>query len=587
MGAFLLTDSGNQYYYDPALELFREMGFSSPERLQIGGRTLYVYSKMATGENNIRSDGNCTIVSVGTPIYKSKNYSDSLTTLLKDYETNNLSFDQLSGQYSILFCRGDSVEILRDPLGCKHIFSDKNHHMLSSHMLPLCLCTDGPLHINKQAVYEKLLTGFIMPPDTLFEDILQIDGNVEKTINDAGDDIRFIHAPVNRPASVCPGNLSMCINEQAEGLRSYFESIKAYSRKGADIGLSGGYDSRLVLACLKQYTKEKIHLHSHSMENDHKNDLKIAKQMADYIGEPCNTISTKRLKNSDRPDEVLRKSILYFDGRSSFSIGGCGEVYTASYRTASTESTPFTLTGVGGELYRNVFDIGYRKIRFDWLMKNRVFSSAFSNAISKTLYSNLSEKIIDKAAARLLIDKHKRQLKSIAHRYYCEIMMPDGQGTALDAYNQVSCCIAPFLEPRIIAKGYEAIQFHQTGGEFEGKLINYIDPGLAVIPSSYGYPVGKRPIKAKIKEGIRTYVPTDVWNKLSDIIYKKKDKDDDASVLEEVYANSKTLMEAYSYLTALFPEINFNVLIRERENIRKVQFMAMTLYYFRERISVQ
>ena len=74
MGAFLLTDNGHQHDYTPALDLFQEMGFSQPEHLQIGGRTLYVYSKIATGENNIRSDGDYTIVSVGTPIYKNKNY---------------------------------------------------------------------------------------------------------------------------------------------------------------------------------------------------------------------------------------------------------------------------------------------------------------------------------------------------------------------------------------------------------------------------------------------------------------------------------------------------------------------------------
>lgn len=587
MGAFLLTDNREQYRYEPTLELFHEMGFSAPASLRVGGRTLYVFPKIATGESNIHTDGDWTIVSVGTPVYKGRDHAGSIKALLEDYKAGSLLYDRLIGQYTILICHSGTVEIIRDPSGSKHVFTDKGHHLLSSHMLPLCRCIEGPLHINRRAVYEKFLTGFIMPPNTLFEEVVQADKSVEETMNSAETGIRFVHRIAGGSAAHRSGKLSDCISEQADTLRSYFELLRESGRNGADIGLSGGYDSRLVLACLKKYTKGKLHLHSHSTENDHRNDLKIANQMAAYAGVPCHTVETKKLNHSDHTDDVLRKSVLYFDGRDSFSIGGCGEVYTAVYRAASTESTPFTLTGVGGELYRNVFDIGRRRIRFDRFMKNKVFSDAFFRAVSGSLYHDISTEITDRAAARLSVRKHDRQPKTIAHRYYCEIMMPDAQGNALDAYNQVSRCVAPFLEPGIIAKGYEAIPFHRSGGEFEGKLIRYIDPGLAAISSSYGYPVGQRPLRAKIKEGIRTFIPASVWNRLSALVYRKKDQNDDASILAEVYANNRTLESAYLFLVSLFPEISFPVLLRTRENIRKVQFIAMTFYYLKERISTQ
>ena len=585
MGAFFLTCDKREYRCDFALELFQEMGFSSPRSLQIGRWTLYVYSKMSSKENNIISDGDHTIVSIGTPIYKGRNYSDSLKTIFDDYLSTNISFEQLVGQYTIIICHKDEIKILCDPLGSKHVFTDQKSCVLSSHMLPLCHCMSGQLHINRQALYEKLLIGFIMPPDTLFEEIVQIDGSVQKKINEMNTGVSFIHTPKMKYPEVFSKDQKNCLNEQAAELHSYFESIKEYSRSGVDLGLSGGYDSRLVLACLKQYTKERMHLHSHSTENVHQKDLKIANQMAEYVGVPCHITKTKKLNHYNNIDDVLRKSVLYFDGRSSFSIGGCGEVYTASYRINSTEGTPFTLTGVGGELYRNIFDLGHSKIRFDWFMMKKVFSPLFSKAISESLYHDISKTIIEKAASRLSIDKHQKQSKIIAHRYYCEIMMPDGQGVALDAYNQISCCVAPFLEPSIIASGYSSIPFHHSGGEFEGKLIDFIDTGLAAIPSSYGYPIGKRPMKAKIKERVRTFIPVSAWNKLSLIVHSENDRHLES--MQELYANSETLKDAYSYMVKLFPEINFEVLIQSSENIRKIQFLAMTLYYLRERINVQ
>ena len=587
MGAIFAYNKNKIHSISPALDLFAEMGFSSPASFEFGSWVIEAFPKMVVPSPNYISINGYTLVSTGTPIYKGLDYTDSHNAILQDYLSNSIDYDQLIGQYTIMFCHEDIIEILCDPLGSKHLFTDQTHSMLSSHMLPICQCFDGDLHINRKAFYEKFLTGIIMPPNTLFDEIIQINQQEAERITHENVGIRFIQtSSINLPESRAKG-FEESIYEQADTLQHYFELLSIPGKDGIDIGLSGGYDSRLVLACLHKFHNGKIHLHSHSTENVHQKDLTIAKQMAEYVGVPLHTVPTKKLKNSDHIDDVLRKSVLYFDGRSSFSIGGCGEVYTASYRKESTEGTQLTLTGVGGELYRNVFDIGFRNIRFSQFMEEKVFSQSFRKAISDELYHELIKDIISRAAVRLGIDQNSKQPKTIAHRYYCEIMMPDGQGNAIDVYNQVSCCIAPFLKPQIISKGYEAIPFHHTGGEFEGQLIDHIDSGLAEIPSSYGYPIQKRPVKAKIKEGIRTYIPSSIWNYLSSTINRKSHKTDESANPEELYANNETLKEAYSYMTGLFPEINFTYLHQSGEEIREVQFIAMTLYYLRERINVQ
>lgn len=587
MGAFFICNKNNITNPNFGLEMFAEMGFASPESFDIGTWKIYAFPKMALSISNTISDNGCTLISTGTPIYKGLNYSDSLRSLLQDFQFESIDTEQLIGQYTILFCRGNTIEILCDPLGSKHLFTDKNHDMLSSHMLPICQCFTSDLHINRKAFYEKLLTGIIMSPNTLFEEITQIDKQEQRYITRENIGISFIQT-TNFPISESRArNISECLAEQSNTLREYFKLLNKAGKDGIDIGLSGGYDSRLVLACLHKFNNEKIHLHSHATENVHRDDLMIAKEMAEFVGLPCHTVTTRKLGNSEHVDEILRKSILYFDGRSSFSIGGCGEVYTASYRKESTEGTPFTLTGVGGELYRNVFDIGFRNIHFGRFLEEKVFSMSFRKAISDELYQKIKDDIIGRAATKLGVEKQKKLSKAVAHRYYCEIMMPDGQGTAIDAYNQVSCCIAPFLEPKVIAKGYEAIPYHHSGGEFEGKLIGFIDSGLAAITSTYGYPIGKRPVKAKIKERMRTFIPPSLWNRLADVSSKRKNSFRIDSALEELYANSQMLKEAYTYLTEMFPEINFNLLLHSNEDIRRLQFIAMTIYFFRGRLMAE
>lgn len=585
MGGFFVYNKTKIYNVEPALELFDEMGFTAPNSIEIGEWKIYAYPKMAAKEPNILFNDEYALVSAGTPIYKGQDYKSSLKSLLLDYISGNVHYEQLIGQYTILFCHENTIEVMKDYLGCKHVFVDKNHNMLSSHMLPICKCYEGNIHINRRAFYEKLLTGIIMPPNTMFEEIIQIDKCIATEITEECIGIKFTQVSGFRDNESHKKTEKQCINDQIKNLRRYFSLLHNAGKDGIDIGLSGGYDSRLVLACLNKFNNNKIHLHSHSTENVHQKDLKIANQMADYVGVSCHTVPTKKLSHCDHVDEILRKSILYFDGRSSFSIGGCGEVYTALYRIESTEKTPLTMTGVGGELYRNVFDLGFNNLRFDRFIENKVFSQNSRKAIPETEYKAIRNDIVERTAARLGIDLWEKQSKDIAHRYYCEIMMPDGQGVALDAYNQVSCCVAPFLEPTIITKGYEAIRFHHSGGEFEGKLIGCIDPGLAAIPSSYGYPIGKRPLKAKIKETLRTYIPYSLWGRLATVMKKKVAFSID-SALNELYANSELLKEAYRFMTELFPEVQFTYLLHSSEEIRMLQFISMTLYMLKERIKV-
>lgn len=584
MGAFFICNENTIHNPNQALDMFAEMGFASPASVLVGAWRIYAYPKMALSASNIVSDKEYTLVSAGTPVYKGLDYSDSLTSLLQDFRFGSIDMKQLIGQYTLLFCHGGSIDVLCDPLGSKHLFTDLNHNMLSSHMLPVCQCLDGVLHINRKAVYEKFLTGIIMPPNTMFEEIIQIDKQEGERITRESKGIGFVQTAGFHVPESGTKTAGECLADQANTLRMYFEQLNNSGKNGIDIGLSGGYDSRLGLACLNKYSKVKIHLHSHSTENVHQKDLNIAKQMADYVGVPCHTVATKKLSHCENVDDILRRSVLYFDGRSSFSIGGCGEVYTAQYRKESTERTPFTLTGVGGELYRNVFDIGFRNIRFQRFLETRVFSRNFIKALPDQAYREVRDDIIRRSAERLGVDQHRRQSKTVAHRYYCEIMMPDGQGAALDAYNQVSCCVAPFLEPGIIAKGYEAIPFHHSGGEFEGELIDLIDPGLAAIPSSYGYPIGKRPLQAKIKERMRTFISPSAWEKLASKNIRKKADYNVENAMEEFCANSQILEEAYSFMVSLFPEIDFTFLLQSNEEIRKIQFVAMTIYLFMRRI---
>ena len=126
MGGFFVYNKTKICNVDPALELFDEMGFTSPKSIEIGEWHIYAFHKMVVEAPNIISSAGYTLVSAGTPIYKGHDYKSSLKSLLMDYTAGSIKYNQLIGQYTILFCHENTITILMDSLGCKHLFMDKN-----------------------------------------------------------------------------------------------------------------------------------------------------------------------------------------------------------------------------------------------------------------------------------------------------------------------------------------------------------------------------------------------------------------------------------------------------------------------------
>lgn len=586
MGAVLLcrTDAGAAE--EQAIALLTEKGFRGPAVFECGLWRIHALPKLASGRPNWIRSGDSMLVCAGTPVYKKLNDQDSIRCLLDDWLGDGLDLSMLAGQYTLLFCRDGHISILNDPMNTKHLFADTDTRIISSSFLAAVCGLHEKVHLDRPSVYEALLTGFIMRPGTLIKEVKQLtaedwdEGKAERY------GVSFLPNPTDfRQAEHAKTAREACIGVQTRTLLEWFGSLREAARNGIDLGVSGGYDSRLALACMNTCYPDRLHIHTHATGSVHSKDSAIATKMADAIGKTCHIVPTKPLTACDRVDDVLRESVLYFDGRTSFAIGGCGEVYTAEYRKRSTENTPMTVTGVGGELYRNVFSIGKKKIRLRSFLRGKVFSRAAQDALGPEIGAAAADRLAERIARRLDVDAGSRLPKAAAHRYYCEVMMPDGQGNAIDAYNQVSCCVAPFLEPGIIRSGYASIRFHGSGGDFEGDMIDRINHELASIGSSYGYPLNQRPASAKIKEALRSLMPAGVWEWLGDVRRKAAGKvPRSAADLEAICARSDVLGKALERMEALFPEISFGPLKQEDESCKRLIFMAMTIDLLAERI---
>jgi hypothetical protein len=280
------------------------------------------------------------------------------------------------------------------------------------------------------------------------------------------------------------------------------------------------------------------------------------------------------------------ENLHFFDGRTSFDIGGLSSTYTTKYRAQSTEGRGFTMTGVGGEVYRNNFSIAGKKIDMQEFLRDSVFNKFFDKAVPENA---IREKIktfhLKKAENRLSTTLKGKVEMLTVRRYYSELMMPEGQGAVIDAYNQVSRCIAPFIEPNIIKEAYKGLKYFGSGGEYEGAIIHYLDPSLAHINSIYGYPFDNISLRYKVKEWVRAHISTSVWDILAQL-RGRNSVDNDKAYLSRVCRKSMLLENALVHLKKLLPEVNYDKLLCGKSAASNVAYLAVVLYQWKDRLSV-
>ena len=161
------------------------------------------------------------------------------------------------------------------------------------------------------------------------------------------------------------------------------------------------------------------------------------------------------------------KICFFFDGRTSHDIGGFSATYTANYRLNATDRCMTTLTGVGGECLRNHFCVKGKSINADAFFDDVIFNSHFRKTAGEAVYRRIAEKHLSKCEQLLDVKLHGKVNRINLRRYYSEIMMPEGQGHVIDAYNLVSWCVAPFLDWQVLSVAYCGMPYLGYMGEYE------------------------------------------------------------------------------------------------------------------------
>lgn len=517
---------------------------------------------------------------VGTPLYRNNAIDTVFYSIVKDYAEENLDFGKIAGNFLIVFIKGTSLKILSDKTQQHHLFYDYQTEKVSFSFLSLVEYSRDALEINRYGVYEKLALGFNLDEDTIFKNIIRI--TPTNTHNIKGLSIEYLsdhNFPELSNIGFHDNGLTKSLEDQEEVLSEYFSLVdETFRAQQGDLGLSGGFDCRLLLALAENNLSKALHLHTHATKGVHEEQIKYAESLAECYRADLTIIETLPPSCLDEAalDEMLNENVNFFDARSARHIGAFSQTYTERYKCESMGPASYSLNGLGGEIYRDSYFAGKKTLSWDEWAERYLFlpgSKAIFPAEELEKISMKAKRIIKK---RLLWASDQYDIV-FTHSYYGLIKMPSCNGSVVSAYNKISPFLLPFLEYRNVIEAIKAIPYLGIGGRYQSMLISRISPKLSELPSHYGGSMSSLGVTYYSWALVKTLF-SERWR--SEILTRRLlNKSKLQSSAKEVcfVSNSLPLSKAVSAINAFDRRVKAKVAINENISKRNIIFLGFVL----------
>ena len=503
----------------------------------------------------------------------------TLEALLVDFE--NVKFDnaRLIGHYFIfIICNGKTF-LLNDGTSLITAYHDKNGSFLtSSFIIASSICKE--LTLSKQIVIENLITGGITGNDTLFSEIKRFSKNSVSVFPEI--DFNF---PVVKEETRSLKTRSQALEFQAEVLGNYLNDCKPLADEfGADTGLTGGFDSRLLLGCMKRHFNN-LQVHSH-FRSEPSIEYEIAKEIADgmKIRFVSPVVKSFKTYNEEELFILMESSYKFYDAQIRIHCNWNEEYNTLEYRLKVLNNKALGFHGIGGEQYRNADRLCLKSwdlkkwLRYKIIRRTggKVFTDQHTElALIDRMTSNIKEQL------GMSINKKRITLGDLK-RINNEVFTSSFRGARTSAENKLSFFLSPFADFHVSTSAYEIIPFLDCTNNFEIDLIKIISPVLASFQTNYGYSLkeGEPFRKYFVKTLFENFLPASTNWHIKEII-----KPGNPDSIQNKIKTSNLLRQCIRNVGDLDLPLNIEKLLTRQDNAPLVLSLGFFLEKFKSRLN--
>jgi asparagine synthase (glutamine-hydrolysing) len=464
----------------------------------------------ASGGTRIRLENGDFIVSTGAFFFREQKGLCALKSFYENFDTSNPNANETIGHFTILIKKREKIFYLTDQLSTCKIFHDISLRLFSTSFLVVSSLIDD-LTVNPQGCYEYAWNGVAFGERTFLnqvrivrpDHVLVIDGEVASV---QGTDLSL------RTAETAGFSLDDLVDFQLGGIRSVIRSYADLLGQRINLSMSGGYDSRLLLALLLEAGVRPC-LFTYGKADDP--EVRLVEAIAASENLPLEKIDKSEFGEPPHEQfhDIVCENMRLFDGWKVY-----GSIFEdgadALDRTERVANGHVKMNGSGGEIYRNFFylpDKKYSVRQVVWSFYSRYQSSWCTTAFQEDEYEqNIADSILSAIGlSRPLLDRTEVEMvyPLFRTRYWTarDVCVNLGFGPAL----------FPFMEPRAVAGSFDIPIKWKNHGLFEGRMIRRINPRLAAYPSSYGHSFATDPRLPTRAKYLSTYLRPPYLRKFS------------------------------------------------------------------------
>jgi hypothetical protein len=484
MGGFFLVCAGpNEDRADEVIRLqraFAELGFAPPEVVKEEGYLLAAYPKFHTRSVALKRYHNGDFGFVcGTCLCESGGLAD--VAVLHDGVTPRSPMsDQIMGQYAAVFKKNGRTEIKLDRFGGYHLFYNLDARIVCSSFFAICSVLHS-LTLSQHNTYEYVFNGVVSGNDTLFNEVKI--APIQATIVVGSYGLEIIRPPLPVTRMFASPRRDASLRESIALLDRYFSAVACSFGDRVRSALSGGYDSRLILAFLRRHgMKPSLYVYGRAPERD----VRLAAEIASREG-----FLLEAIDKDDRPIippteflETAHRNFIAADGYGYAGIFHNGAETEELARRVLGDT--IAIHGGGGEIFRNFFYLPDREYTINELLWS--FYSQFDPATctalfdSRNYYAGLERKVMDVLGS----DESalpRPAIEWLYHSFRCRAW----NGKVDSIASRYGFTAMPYLERSITEHASALPLCWKNHGAYEAELIRRVDSQLAGYPSGYGH----------------------------------------------------------------------------------------------------
>jgi len=492
VGGLFLVRTDDPDFADGAIASARAQfalhGFPTCAEKALPGWRLLHAPHIIGGPESLFEQGDDLVAVAGTLTFDGLIGRPALEALLAAAAPPELDWSRLGGQFAAIVRKAGRTFLLTDYFAAFQIFHDSGMRLFSTSLLAAAKAQPR-LSFDPQGLYEFAFNVFPIGNDTVFSELKTLGPD---TIVELGPDGAATHRVV-RPL---PDRAEdMPIEERIARHRDRLARVVGdHVRHFGDRSfcpLSGGLDSRLVLAALRaQGCRPGIFVYGPPGDSD----VEIAKAIGAAEGFGVEALDKEaRAVAPDAFAGIVERNFHEYDALPNF-----GELFengmNAAARDARHKGGALSASGGCGEIYRNFFFLPDRPVSAGTVARS--FFARFAPGDATGLFDPAAflGAIEDKILAALGRPGDRSPLpRGLIEQAYPRVRCRAAFGREISLEARFGPYLMPFLDHQVVAEAMTLPIHLKNAGRFEAMLLEAIDPALARYPSAYGHDFASRP----------------------------------------------------------------------------------------------